>query len=98
MTSESTFNTEQIVEKSTVKKTDWWFLSAVIFMIGGMSAIIVGIIFTILIWLIHQDTIEFSLQNVTNFLFYLSLPMLFLGACCLDKIEEKKKQKRQNRT
>jgi hypothetical protein len=97
MTGESAINSEQIVEKTAVKKPDWWYLSAVIFMFSGMSAIIVGFIFTILIWLIHQDIIEIHLQKVTNFLFYLSLPMLFLGACCLDKIEEKKKLMSQNR-
>jgi hypothetical protein len=97
MTGESAINSEQIVEKTAVKKPDWWYLSAVIFMFSGMSAIIMGLIFTILMWLIHQDTVQFSLQNITNFLFYLSLPMLFFGACCLDKIEEKKKLMSQNR-
>ena len=93
MTSEIILETEQIKEKINVKKTDWWYIFAVTFMSGGVAGIIVGHIFTFIMWLLHQEIIQFSLQNITNILFYLSLPMLFLGACCLDKVEGKKETK-----
>lgn len=90
MTNETLIKDEEFINKTVRPKTDWWQILSAFFLISGIMAIIIGQVLTLLIWITQQETVHFSLQSITNLLFYISLPLLFLGACCLDKMEEKR--------
>ncbi len=97
MTSERALKAKHIDEDIFRKSWSWWNIGATFGLLGGMSAILIAIILTIVMWLFKQDAVHISLQTVTNVLFYSAFPLLFFGAYCLDKIDEiVKKKSRQN--
>ncbi len=98
MTSENLLQIEHIDEDAFQKSWSWWNVGAALGLLGGMFAILIGFILTLIMWLFRQDAVHISLQTVTNVLFYSSFPLLFFGAYCLDKIDELvKKNTRNNR-
>ncbi len=85
MTSENLLQIEHI---DVPKSWSWWNVGAACGLLGGLSAIFIGFVLTLIMWLFKQDSAHISLQTVTNVLFYSSFPMLFFGGYCLDKIDE----------
>lgn len=94
MTNETIIKNEQFVSNSATRQWDWWQLFAAIFMLSGLLAIVVAQVLTFLMWLFHLEIFQFSLQSITNLFFYVSFPLLLVGACCLDKVDENRRKKR----
>lgn len=92
MTIESTAKIEQINESNA--RADWtfWHFGAILSFFGGIGAIFIGSLLTVEDWLFRADFWNIPLQTVINGLFYSAFPLLFLGAYCLDKIDEKNKK------
>jgi hypothetical protein len=81
------------------KSWSLWHFGATFGFFGGIVAILTGLVMTFAIWISQHNSWHISFQKLTNTLFYCSFPMLFIGAYCLDKIDEAIKQKsRQNQS
>ena len=92
MTIEATVNIEQMGEHISSRNWNFLNLGAIFSFFGGISAIMIGSILTVEVWLFRTEIWHISIQSVINGFFYSALPLMFLGAYCLDKIDENKKK------
>ena len=73
-------------------------IGAIIGFAFGTAAILTGLILSAISSLLQIGTQTDSLQSLTTVLFLSAFPSLFIGAHCLDKIDEfRKKKSRENR-
>jgi hypothetical protein len=83
MTSENSLKIQQI-DKNILSSKSGWQVAAAFGLFGGLVAILVGAILTVVIYLTQDQ----ALQKTINILFYLVFPLFFFGAYCLDKADE----------
>ena len=65
----------------------WPSAGAVTGLAGCILAPALGAILTVISWLISQPTASFYLSRLSTTLFFLTIPLLALGAHCLDLLE-----------
>lgn len=94
MTIESTLKIENINKNTWQKNWTAWHYGAIFSFLGGNGAIIIGAILSVEVWLFKTEIWQIPLQTVINGLFYSALPLMYVGAYCLDKIDENKKKYR----
>ena len=56
--------------------------------IGGMLSIILGVLLWALVWVLPSGGFESSLYRLSNLFFFFTIPLLALGAFCLDQLEK----------
>lgn len=69
----------------------WQSVCAVLGLAGGVSAPILGAIFDVITWFVHSISVNSYLHVISIVLCALTLPLLILGASCLDLLEAKTK-------
>ncbi len=76
---------------------NWKSRGAVIGLCGGFIAPIFGSILTVASWFIDPVWHGISLHQVGTSLFFVALPLLILGAHCLDLLDKEKKSAHASR-
>lgn len=76
-----------------IRKNPWAWQSvcAVLGLAGGVIAPILGAIFDVITWFVHSILVNSYLHVISIVLCALTLPLLILGASCLDLLEAKTK-------
>jgi hypothetical protein len=71
------------------KKRDWTWqrLGALFGLVSGIIAIIFGSIFTAISWFAESEATGSFLRRYATIIFLLAIPLLILGAHCLDLSE-----------
>ncbi|MEP7341465.1 MAG: hypothetical protein ABI977_27285 [Acidobacteriota bacterium] len=69
-------------------------IGTVVGLAGGLAAGISGSIMTVASWLTANEGARHWLHTAGTSLFFLTIPLIILGACCLDWIEKDKPQGR----
>ena len=77
--------------ESLIKKNPWAWQSvcAVLGLAGGIIAPILGAMFDVMTWLVHSPAVISSLHVLSIVSCALTIPLLILGAFCLDRLEAK---------
>ncbi len=60
---------------------------------GGMTAALLGSLLTLAGWLVANDGASHWLTTTGSVLLFLTIPLIVLGACCLDWVEKNKSQR-----
>jgi hypothetical protein len=68
----------------------WQATGAVLGLSGGLIAIVFGAVFTILGWFAESVTARSFLKKYGTIVFLLAIPLLILGAHCLDLLDRKR--------
>lgn len=71
----------------------WKILGSVIGLLGGLMAPIIGSVVSVISWFTDPAWHGLSLHLVATSLFFITFPLLILGAHCLDLLEKEKKRK-----
>ncbi|MGI9107946.1 MAG: hypothetical protein ACR2G4_17060 [Pyrinomonadaceae bacterium] len=80
--------------ESLVKKNPWAWQSVcgVLGLAGGVSAPFLGATSDVMTWFINSQTVNSHLQVLSSVFCALTIPLLILGAFCLDLLEAKSAQ------
>jgi hypothetical protein len=68
----------------------WQATGAILGLSGGLIAIVFGAVFTILNWFAESATARSFLKEYGTIVFLLAIPLLILGAHCLDLLDRKR--------
>ena len=69
----------------------WRLFGAFIGLFGGIVAALCGSILTALTWVSSNE--DYYLKECGSVLLFSTIPLLIIGACCLDALEKKTKSK-----
>lgn len=77
--------------ESLIRKNPWSWQSAcaVPALVGGVIAPFLGGAFDVMTWFVSSTTINSYLHVLSIVFCALTIPLLILGACCLDMLEAK---------
>ena len=67
----------------------WQSVCAVLGLAGGVAAPVLGATVDVVSWFVHAQSVNFYLHAASIVLCALTLPLLILGALCLDSLEAK---------
>ena len=68
---------------------DWCSFGAAVGLGGGLIAVLVGSLLTVISWLTGTSS---YMQAIGTVLLFLTIPLLVIGAQCLDLMEKKQKR------
>jgi hypothetical protein len=68
----------------------WQAMGAVVGLAGGLVTIVFGSVFSIISWFTKSKSIGSFLGKYGTTLFLLAIPLLILGAHCLDLLDRKR--------
>ena len=60
---------------------------------GGMTTALLGSLLTLAGWLVANEGASHWLTTTGSVLLFLTIPLIVLGACCLDWVEKNKSQR-----
>ena len=69
-------------------------VGAVVGLLGGLAASLGGSLLIVASWIVRQGAVQSWLSTSGTVLLYLTIPLLLLGACCLDWLEMKRQPRR----
>ena len=72
----------------------WWNLGAGLGLAGGLLAGITGFLLTGMSWLLGNELAASSVGKTATWLIIAMIPLMALGAHCLDKIDQVKRAER----
>jgi hypothetical protein len=75
----------------------WPLFGALIGLFGGTVAAILGSVFTVVSWITNAEVNGVFMQSLGTDFFLLTIPLLVLGAHCLDVVEKGKKNERKSK-
>ena len=70
----------------------WRASLAVCGLLGGVIAAIVGTLLLTVVWATGSESGGLSLHNIGSILLLSTIPLLIVGACCLDSLENREKK------
>jgi hypothetical protein len=74
--------------------TDWRWIGAIVGLSGGILVAVVGSVLTAISWFAGAGS---YVKTIGAVLLFLMIPLLVLGAQCLDLVEKKKDSERKKR-
>lgn len=77
--------------ETLIKKNPWAWQSvcAVVGLVGGVAAPLLGATSDVITWFVHSETVNSYLHVLSIILCALTLPLIILGAFCLDSLQRK---------
>ena len=72
-----------------IKKNQWESIGAVFGLGGGILSLVMGIVFEIVTWSLFMQSNNLYFKKVSFICFMMNLPLLTVGAHCLDLLEKK---------
>ena len=80
----------RLADRAVSSSWDWCSFGAVAGLGGGLISILVGSLLTAISWLTGRDS---YIQAAGTVLLILTIPLLVIGAQCLDLMEQKQKER-----
>jgi hypothetical protein len=78
--------------KSPAHLATWKSIGAVFGLIAGLAAPILGSFFTVITWFADPAWHGLYLHSAATWLFVVTLPLLLVGAHCLDLLDKEKRR------
>jgi hypothetical protein len=86
-----------VIKRATVRGASAKAWGATVGMCGGIVALMLGALLTLIAWITNPSWHHFSLGNAGTALFLLAITLLLLGAHCLDLIDKEETARRRSR-
>lgn len=88
--------TARIEDRAARKNRSWYTFGAIVGLAGGIIAALIGSVLTAITWFTGTDAVSSFIHTLGTSLLFMTIPLLILGAHCLDRVEKEIEKSRKS--